>query len=185
MHDVTTDEVMRAFLERMRADLTPHNVLRGAWVEQIVAAFLGIRDFPAPWSYFDLRDSSGRRISVKHSVGDKARFSVTGSRWAWDESLAAERRRIDKKAEVWLDNEDGTSKRWCDVYVYAHLPEPLTPERVENVDAWRFAVIPLTTLEALPESTRTVGLARIEQIGVTWVPGDALGRAIEAVCPRK
>lgn len=153
-------------------------------MEQIVASFLGIDRFPGAWNYFDLKDATGRTISVKQSVGEKARFDVSGRRNAWDQALAEERRRENPQAEGWLENEAGAPRRWCDIFVYAHLASPLTVERVHDVDEWRFAVASRATLDGLPEGTRAVSVPRLEQLGCTFAHGSQLPDAIDAADPR-
>jgi len=79
------------FTRRLVDDLVENNVLRGAWVEEIVAFCLPGWTFPGAWSYFDLLHPGGQRtLSVKHATGSKPRFTGARKKWAWDNRLAAQ-----------------------------------------------------------------------------------------------
>jgi len=169
-----SDEVMARFLDRLPRDLVSNNMLRGSWVEEIAAAFLDIATFPGPWNYYDLRDAEGRTISIKQSVGPNARFDVTGRRNAWDNELAERLREMDPKAEGWLPNPEGMPRRWCDVYIFAHLPGPVDAVRVVNVDEWRFAARSRAWLDALPPTVKTQSVRRLAAREVDFVHGDQL-----------
>ena len=175
-----SDEVMERFLDRLRDDLVSNNMLRGSWVEEIVASFLGIDAFPGQWNYYDLRDANGRTISVKQSVGQKARFDVTGRKNAWDNDLAVQRRVADPKAEGWLSNPDGLPRRWCDVYVFAHLPAPVDVVRVANVDEWRFGARSAAWLDSLPATIRSQSVQQLIYRGVDFVDGTHLRDEVAA-----
>jgi hypothetical protein len=72
-----TSRLTLDFAQRMIADLSTNNVLRGAWAEHLVAHFISITDLPPNWSYYDMRDVTDRVLSVKHSVGPKPTFAVS------------------------------------------------------------------------------------------------------------
>ena len=99
------------FAQRMVADLSTNNVLRGAWAEQLVAHYLSISDLPPNWSYYDMRDPAGRDISVKHSVGPLPKFSVATSQWAWDPSRAGD----DSPSDGWRGGSAAPLQYWCHV----------------------------------------------------------------------
>jgi hypothetical protein len=127
------------FAHRLVSDLSSNNTLRGTWAEHLVAHFLGIEDFPPNWSYYDMRDASGRDISVKHSVGRSSRFSVAMSEWAW---LPSPRARPDDGG--WLRSADAGPQYWCHTYVFAWLEhDTSTPplDAVLDPDRWAFSVL--------------------------------------------
>ena len=128
------------FAQRMVADLSTNNVLRGAWAEQLVAHYLSISDLPPNWSYYDMRDPAGRDISVKHSVGPLPKFSVAMSQWAWDPSLAGG----DPPSDGWRGGSAAPLQYWCHVYVFAWLDSPTAVPPLDEVldaDRWQFAVL--------------------------------------------
>jgi hypothetical protein len=178
MYELTSSAVMDRFLSRVRGDLVMNNVLRGAWVEEIVAAFLGIDNLPGQWNYYDMRAEDGRTISVKQSVGRAARFDVTGRANAWDNELAAQLRRADPKADGWLPNPAGLPRRWCDVYVFAHLADPVDAVRVGDIDAWRFAARSRAWLDELPVTAKTQSVSQLVERDATFVHGNDLGSQV-------
>ena len=180
MGAVHSAKVMGLFLDRIRGELAANNTLRGPWVEEMVAAFIGITDFPGAWSYFDLRDHDGRSISIKQSVGSKAKFDVSGRRNAWDNELAVRQRLTNPKAEGWLENPTGEARRWCDLFIFGILPGDLTSERVTDVDEWRFAVRTRAELDALPIGTKSMTVRRLGVIGATFKPGIELRAMVDA-----
>lgn len=124
------ENLQRQFAERMIDGLDRNNVLRGNWAEQLVAHFLDAE--PADqWSYFDLMWEK-RTVSVKHSVGAAATFSVERSKSGWDWG----------SQEGWIDSEEPAYL--CKLYVFAHLPLPKgeqpTLEQILAPELWRFAI---------------------------------------------
>ena len=135
-----TSRLTLDFSRRMVNDLATNNVLRGSWAEQLVAHYLSIEFLPENWCYYDMRDDDGREISVKHSVGPRAKFAVGMSQWAWDPEL----RTSEPSTEGWRGGELGNAQYWCHVYVFAWLPcESSTPklDEVLDSDRWTFAVL--------------------------------------------
>jgi hypothetical protein len=126
--------LIAGFQKRLVDDLVVNNVLRGAWAEELVAYWLGITSFPGQWSYYDLRDIDGATISVKHSTGQNARFTVKRSKWAWDNELATRR-----PGEGWRGGYQAMPQLWCEVYVFSWLPDPIDIARIVNPATWRFA----------------------------------------------
>lgn len=146
-HD-RSGELQSRFASRLLASLDHNNVLRGAWAEELVASYLGAETwFPPQWSYFDLR-WNGATVSVKHSVGGKARFPVGPSAMVWDCELAAQRAMDPSKPEGWRGHQQRQPQYWCDVYAFAHLPAPLTLARVLDPAVWRFAVLSRSAMHA-------------------------------------
>jgi hypothetical protein len=66
----------KQFSERLINSLEHNNVLRGSWAEEITASYLNDCKFSPQWSFFDFT-WNGQRVSVKHSVGKKARFGIS------------------------------------------------------------------------------------------------------------
>lgn len=175
------------FLERVRQDLAVNSMLRGSWVEQIVASYLGVNEFPGGFNYFDLRTHDGYSISIKHSVGVRATFDVSGRDNAWDNELAAQLRRDNPKAEGWLVNDSDGPRRWCDIWVLAHLAGEPTLDRVIDPSEWGFAVVTSDWLDGLPNKSITLG--GLSARGVEFIAGDLLGEAVglatqQLGCPR-
>lgn len=175
-------EVIDRFLERTRQGLATSNMLRGAWAEEIVASYLGIEIFPGAFNYFDLRTAGGFAISVKQSVGPKARFDISGRMNAWDCELADDRRLQDPKGEGWLENASGVPRQWCDIWVLAHLSGEPDLERVVEPASWRFAVVDRVWLDAL--GSKSIGLSGLESHGVTFVPGEDLPGRVRLAAER-
>jgi hypothetical protein len=174
--------VLPRFLERTRRGLAENNMLRGAWVEEIVAWYLGIDVFPGAFNYYDLRTMDGFTISIKQSVGPKARFDVSGRVNAWDCELADECRKQDEKAEGWLDNPSGLPRQWCDIWVLAHLEGEPDLERVIEPMSWRFAVVDRVRLGALPN--KTIGPAGLEALRFAFVSGEDLELEVRRAAQR-
>jgi hypothetical protein len=157
-------------------------MLRGAWVEEIVAWYLGIEAFPGAFNYYDLRTADGFTISIKQSVGPKARFDVSGRMNAWECELAEERQAQDPKAEGWLENPSGAPQQWCDIWVLAHLDGEPDLDRVIDPSSWRFAVVDRVWLGAQPN--KTLGRAGLESQGATFVGGEQLGHHVGRAAER-
>lgn len=135
-----TSRLTLDFAQRMVNDLATNNVLRGSWAEQLVAHYLGLTDLPPNWSYYDMRDVSGREISVKHSVGPRASFVVTMNQWAWDHELHA----AQPVTEGWRGGEAAEPQYWCHAYVFAWLDcDSSAPslDIVLNSELWMFATL--------------------------------------------
>lgn len=158
------------FARRMVDDLATNNVLRGSWAEQLVAHFLGVESLPENWSYYDLLDANGRRISVKNSVGSRPSFSVSMSTWAWEPDKG------------WLDGSGETARYWCEAYVFAWLEAASSAPPLDVVldaDLWRFGVVGRTQMmeafvagRATPQ--KTSGLSTLSTL-TDFVPGVELG----------
>lgn len=77
-----THSLLAGFQQRMVDGLALDNVLRGSWAEEVVAHFLEDCKFSEQWSFYDFM-WEGQRVSVKHSTGPAARFSVQRKRFGW------------------------------------------------------------------------------------------------------
>ena len=171
--------MMRSFLERIQGDLASNHMLRGAWIEEVVASYLAIDVFPGALNYFDLRTQDGYSVSIKQSIGDRARFDISGRQWAWDNELAEKLREVDPRAEGWLENESGARRRWCDLWVFAHLPGEPELGRIADPAEWRFAAVSCTWLDALSGSPKSLTPKRIENEGVSFVAGEELADSVQ------
>lgn len=140
--NVKNHAVLSAFKDRLADDLLENNVLRGAWVEQIVHHYLVGWDFSRPWDYFDLirpdeaSPDGGRTLSIKHSTGAKAKYEIKRKQFAWDTRLASA-----GKYEGWRGHEARPAQHWCDVYLFASLPGDADLPRVLEPSEWRFHVL--------------------------------------------
>jgi hypothetical protein len=151
------------FAQRMIEDLATNNTLRGAWAEQLVAHFLDIPNLSKSWSYYDMCDGAGRDISVKHSVGPQAKFSVEMKKWAWDDSLLDQ----SPTTEGWWVTDTIDYQHWCHTYVFAWLPADTAAPCIDDVldsDQWRFAVLSREQMyrkfvDNLPAPQKSVSLA--------------------------
>lgn len=130
-----------AFTERLLNGLMEDNVLRGKWAEEIVGHYLGDGvEFAEQWNWFDLR-WHGMTVSVKHSVNSTARFTVKTHAMVFDAELG--KRRQPKpytvgNPEGWLGHESAGLQHWCDLYVFAWLPERVSAEAILDPSSWRF-----------------------------------------------
>lgn len=163
---------MKRFAERLVDDLVGNNVLRGAWVEEMVAFFLPGWTFPGAWSYFDLLHPNGKHtLSVKHATGTKPRFGVARKKWAWDNRLAGR-----DGHEGWRGDDERPAQHWCDVYVFAWLDGPVERCRVLNVNAWKFAVLSRGAMYTYFEKGRlSVGVQQLRELS----GGGLLGNDLE------
>lgn len=173
----STVDLVGRFTDRMVHDLVENSVLRGSWVEEIVASFLPGWTFPGQWSYFDLLHPDGEHtLSVKHATGVKGRFSVVRKKWAWDNRIAGR-----DGLEGWRDSEDRPPQYWCHVYVFAWLDGPAERERVMNADAWMFGVLSRAAMYShFDDVPRTVSIQRVRQISQGGIPGTDLKLAVSA-----
>jgi len=131
--DSNNSSIVSSWAQKQVQSLVDDNMLRGSWAEHLVAHFLGISDRVPQWSYFDLIDSNGLRISVKQSVSTSPRFAVGRTVHAW-----SPRRGVDGQ---WLPTGDENGY-WCDVYVFAWLNQAqrdTTLEEILDPDRWLFA----------------------------------------------
>jgi len=167
----TASELVAGFQRRLVSDLVVNNVLRGAWAEEVVAHWLGLTDFPGQWSYYDLRDVDGTTISVKHSTGKAARFTVKRTKWAWDNELA-----LARNGEGWRGGYEVESQLWCDVYDFAWLPEPIEVERILDPTLWQFTAASRADLY-LSGSSPTFSLTRLANMR-GMVAGERLREAV-------
>lgn len=161
------------FARRMVDDLATNNVLRGSWAEQLVAHFLGAKELPANWCYYDLRDAKDRAVSVKNSVGSRPSFSVAMSAWAWQPESG------------WLEASGGEPRFWCDAYVFAwlHADSSAPPlDAVLDADLWRFGALSRAQMikafvagRATPQ--KTTGLSTLRAL-TEFVPGPELSELI-------
>lgn len=173
------------FAQRMVTDLSTNNVLRGSWAEQIVAHYLGIDTLPPNWSYYDMRSADGLDISVKHSVGPRAKFAVAMSQWAWDHELAAEH----PQSEGWRGGDAVEPQYWCHAYVFAWLRSTNAAPPLDDVldcERWRFAVLSRSEMyrafvhgKSAPQMT--AGLATLRNL-TSFVSGPELPSRLIADC---
>lgn len=170
-------DLVKRFAERLVNDLVENNVLRGAWVEEMVAFFLPGWTFPGAWSYFDLLHPDGKHtLSVKHATGTKPRFGVARKKWAWDNRLAGR-----DGHEGWRGDDERPAQHWCDVYVFAWLDGPVEHDRVLNVNAWKFAVLSRGAMYAHFEKGRlSVGVRQLQELSGGGVFGHDLEREVNA-----
>lgn len=173
----SSDALVDRFMRRLIDDLVENNVLRGAWVEEIVSSFLPGWTFPGAWSYFDLLDPMGQRtLSVKHATGSKPRFIVARKKWAWDNRIAGR-----DGYEGWRGDEGCSPQHWCDVYVFAWLEGALERTLVMDVGAWKFAVLSRNSMyEHFDDRCKTATVGRIREIAGEGVAGSDLQGAVDA-----
>jgi len=135
--------IVASWAEKQVQSLVDDNMLRGSWAEHLVAHFLDISDRVPQWSYFDLIDSNGLRISVKQSVSTSPRFAVGRTVHAWSPTHGADGQ--------WLPNGDENGY-WCDAYVFAWLNQAqrdATLEEILDPDRWLFAALSRSEMIAL------------------------------------
>lgn len=180
LHAPTPVEI---FVARTLRSLTTDDALRAAWAEEVVGHFLepGV-EFPDPWSYFDL-DWHGMTISVKHSTGTHANFNIERRSLAYDPRPARVRRQPPHtvlNTEGWLGHPALPPQHWCDVYVYAWLPEMDSNDTVLDFDAWRFAALSRAQMyRHFPATQTTASVNALKEFDFTH--GDELGDRI-ATC---
>ena len=178
--------IVAAWTEKQVESLLDDNMLRGSWAEHLVAHFLGISERVPQWSYFDLKDRSGTRISVKQSVSIAPRFAVARTAHAWSPSRGAE--------GEWLPVGDGCGY-WCDVYVFAWLnraQSEVTLNEIIDPDAWLFAALsrsamaelfPGTVMDGAVSGQGTAGLSALGRD--RFRPGTELRSGIDALRKRR
>lgn len=165
----TSVDLVARFQKRLVDELVDNNVLRGAWVEEIVAHYLPGWEFPGQWSYFDLEHRAAERtLSVKHSAGWTPRFDVIRRKWAWDNRIMG-----------WRGHDRRPPQHWCDVYVFAWLKPPLERGRVLDAEAWRFAVIPRGSMYRLAENAKTITTNGLTELGGGSFGGDELAHRVD------
>jgi hypothetical protein len=156
--------LVAAWTEKQVESLIDDNMLRGSWAEHLVAHFLEISERVPQWSYFDLQDRSGTRISVKQSVSIAPRFAVARTAHAWSPSRGAE--------GEWLPVGDGYGY-WCDLYVFAWLnraQSEVTLDEIIDPGTWLFAALsrgemaelfPGSIEDGVVSGQRTAGLSAL------------------------
>jgi len=164
------------FARRTLRRLTTDTTLRGAWAEEVVGHFLEPGpEFPDQWSYYDL-SWRGLTISVRHAVGAKANFAIERKSVAFDTDLARARRNPPytvENPEGWLGHPALPPQYWCDVYVFAWLPEMDSNETVVDFDAWRFVALSRGQMYRHFHPTQTtVSVSVLKEFG--FVGGDLL-----------
>ena len=171
------NDLVAKFTRRLVDDLVENNVLRGGWVEEVVASFLPGWTFPGAWSYFDLLHPDGQQtLSVKHATGSKPRFVVSRKRWAWDNRLAGE-----DGYEGWRGDDERPAQHWCDVYVIAWLDGALERDRVMDVDTWRFAALFRGSMyEYFDEGSQSVSVGGLQELAGSGVAGIELQTKVNA-----
>jgi hypothetical protein len=167
------EDLVASFKRRLVDDLVANNVLRGAWAEEVVAFWLEVSEFPGQWSYYDLRSADGTTVSVKHSTGAQARFTVKPSKWAWDNELVKEQGR-----DGWRGGYDTEPQLWCHVYVFSWLPEPIELDRILDPTAWRFAPVARADMYR-HQLLGSFTVKRLEATVGAMVPGSMLREAFE------
>lgn len=169
--------VAQAFTDRLLGSLWTNNTLRGAWAEQIVGHYLGVVEFSHQWSYFDLTWGD-QTVSVKQSVNSSARFSVERRRLAWDERVrkpGAGAPYTVENPEGWRGHVKAEPQHWCDLFVFAWLPEAASVDDVLSVGNWRFAALSRGDMHAcIPANAKTVSPAALKQLGHAFVTGPDL-----------
>ena len=166
------DLFARRTLRRLATDTT----LRGAWAEEVVGHFLNPGpEFPDQWSYYDLA-WRGLAISVRHAVNAKANFAIERKSVAFDTDLARARRTPPytvENPEGWLGHPALPPQYWCDVYVFAWLPEMDSTDTVIDFDAWRFVALSRGQMYRHFHSTQnTVSVSVLKEFD--FVGGDRL-----------
>ncbi len=157
---------------------------RGIFAEWLVGTALGVVDPVVPrreWDAADLRfrerlievKSSGRGQSWPQDRPSTIRFDIPPSKQPWD-----------AETDTWVDLDP--PRRIASVYVFCcHEPFPATNDNVADPSAWRFWVIPTTTLNAELDHQKTVGVGTLDRLveTVQWVElRSAVDAAIEQ-CP--
>jgi hypothetical protein len=156
--------LLAGFQQRMVDGLALNNVLRGSWAEEVVAHFLQGCQFSEQWSFYDFM-WEGHLVSVKHSTGPKANFSVGRKKSGWAPSSA------EFGEEVFLGNGTDGPQYWCDLFVFAWLPNRPTQETVLDVHEWKFAIATKTEMEAsFDPTTKSAGPSTIGAL-CAFVPG--------------
>jgi len=156
--------LLAGFQQRMVDGLALDNVLRGSWAEEVVAHFLEDCKFSEQWSFYDFM-WEGHRVSVKHSTGPAARFSVQRKRFGWAPSS------VEFGEEVFLGSDAEGPQHWCDLFVFAWLPNRPTQETVLDVHEWKFAIATKTEMEAsFDPTTKSAGPSTIGAL-CAFVPG--------------
>ena len=165
-----TDDLQQSFSNRLINGLVDDGVLRGSWAEELVAHFLQAEP-QRQWSYFDLKWRA-YKVSVKHSVGNRARFDVEAKKSAWDYAQLA------STGDGW--REEKVATYWCDLYVFAHLAgdDSASPRLADILDpsAWTFAVCSKADMVTWFTGQKT---ASLNSLGahVSFVPGEQLEAA--------
>jgi hypothetical protein len=169
-------------MERLLDGLMEDNVLRGKWAEQIVGHFLGDGvEYAEQWNWFDLR-WKGTAVSVKHSVNSTARFDIKTHTMVYDAELGKKRRPkpyATDNPEGWLGHEMAGPQHWCDLYVFAWLPERTSAEAILEPSSWRFLALSRADMYRhfpVAAKAKTVGWRVLEAIsGQQFVEGPRLG----------
>jgi|688.fasta_scaffold261421_1 hypothetical protein len=122
----------KQFSERLINSLEHNNVLRGSWAEEITASYLNDCKFSPQWSFFDFT-WNGQRVSVKHSVGKKARFGISAASYGWD-----------PYEEAFIGDGKDSQAYLCDLYIFAWLPSNNHPDLllldlIRDTSAWQFS----------------------------------------------
>jgi hypothetical protein len=170
------------FVRRTLKRLTTDTTLRGAWAEEVVGHFLSPDpEFPDQWSYFDLA-WRGLTISVRHAVNAKANFAIERKSVAFDTVLASTRRTPPytvQNPEGWLGHPALPPQYWCDVYIFAWLPEMDSNETVMDFDAWRFVALSRGQMYRHFHATQnTVSVSVLKEFD--FVGGDELAERVVA-----
>ena len=157
----------KQFSDRLINSLEHNNVLRGAWAEEITASYLKDCQFSPQWSFFDFT-WNGQRVSVKHSVGKKARFGVSAASYGWD-----------PHEEAFIGDGKESRTYLCDLYLFTWLPSNDDPDLslldlIRDTSAWQFSWA--TKLEMMKEfvnGQKTASHSTINSIR-EFVPGHQL-----------
>ena len=156
--------LLTGFQQRMVDGLALNNVLRGSWAEEVVAHFLQACDFSEQWSFYDFIWER-HLVSVKHSTGPKANFSVGRKKSGWAPSSAG------FGDEASLGNDVDGPQYWCDLFVFAWLPNRPTQVTVLDVHEWKFAIATKEEMEAtFGPTSKTAGPSTISAL-CEFVPG--------------
>lgn len=172
-----------AFTERLLNGLMEDNVLRGKWAEEVVGHYLGDGvEFAEQWNWYDLR-WQGRTVSVKHSVNQTARFGVKTHTLVLDAELV--KRRQPKpytisNPEGWLGHESAEPQHWCDLYVFAWLPERTSAEVILDPSCWRFIAMSRADMYRhfpIAANAKSVGCRALQvHTGREFVEGERLAQ---------
>lgn len=152
------------------------NALRGVLAEYIVGKALGaLREPRVEWDACDMTTDDGFRVEVKSSAylqswqqkkPSTIRFDI-GEKRAWESQT---------------NDYTASPVRMADIYVFcvftARSREQADPLALNQ---WFFLVCSTRLLNERLGGQKTVGLAPLEQMGLSRVPYEALARSVQAV----
>jgi hypothetical protein len=175
---------VRDFWRWIGSDLVG-NTTRGLFAEYLVGlavgAFAGdeadgVRD---EWGAYDLATPEGVKLEVKSSAFLQS--------W-WQRKEAAPRFGI-ARTQAWDDATGQSSEekaRWSDVYVFCllHHRSKATLNPLD-VGQWTFLVLSTAVLDEQVGEQRSIGLARLRDLGAKEVPFDGIADAVRKAAPAR